>query len=237
MVTRSLGDTIPVAVPECDGCTSFVDLWADRLTNEMERPVKVTNLAVPNTQATDVLKQVKEDEATRSALKDADLIVVDVGINDSPWNRADDPCGAAPNYPVIQWSKITDACIDQVASEYEATLDEILSVVDETRAGKPTALRLANVYNAVIGNHVDPSWDSPAAVAPSKSANDLFAKIECQLVEQHGGDCVDVYHAFNGSHGSEPAKRLLASDYTHPNSKGHELIAKLLTQTGTQPLK
>jgi lysophospholipase L1-like esterase len=232
----ALGDSIPVAVPECGGCTSFVDLWAEDVTKETGQEVEVNNLAVPNAEATDVLKQVKGEDTTRSALKGADLVVVDVGINDSPWNRLDDPCDAAPNFPVVKWPKITDACIERVAAEYERTLDRILAQVEKLRASKPTTLRLANVYNAVIGNHVDPSWDSPAAVEPSIASNDLFAEIQCRLVEKHGGKCADVYRAFNGSDGSKPAKDLLASDYTHPSSKGHEVIGKLLTQTGTEPL-
>ena len=162
--------------------------------------------------------------------------MIDVGINDSPWNRLDDPCGAASDYPVIEWSKITDRCIDGVASDYEQALDEILTEVEELRGGEPTALRLANVYNAVIGNHVDPSWDSPDAAAPSIATNDLFAQVQCDLVEQHGGECIDVYRAFNGSDGSKPASELLASDYTHPSAKGHEVIADLLERSGTGPL-
>ena len=206
------------------------------LTQETGRPVDVANHAVPNSEASDVLEQVKNDDATRSAVKDADLIVIDVGINDSPWNLLDDPCNAAPHYPVIQWSKITDGCINRVAGEYKRSLDAILTEINELRAGKPTALRLANVYNAVIGNRVDPSWNSPDAVAPSISANDLFAQIQCDLVEQHRGKCIDVYGAFNGSDGSKPAKQLLASDYTHPSPEGHEIIGKLLVQSGTEPL-
>ena len=232
----ALGDSVPVAVPECDGCTSFVDLWAESLTQETGRQVDVANHAVPDSEATDVLEQLKKDDPTRTAVKEADLIAIDTGINDSPWNRLDDPCDAAADYPVIQWPKITDGCIDRVAREYEQALDAILIEVNELRAGKPTALRLANVYNAVIGNHVDPSWDSPDAVAPSISANDLFAQIQCDLVEQHRGECIDVYGAFNGSDGSKPAKQLLAADYTHPSAKGHEIIAQLLARSGTEPL-
>jgi lysophospholipase L1-like esterase len=219
-----------------DGCTSFVDLWAEHLTRDTGRPVEVTNDAVPNAEAHDVLDQLKKDNATRSAVKDADLIVIAVGINDSPWNRLDDPCDAAPDYPVIRWSKITAGCIERVAADYKLTLDAILTEVDELRAGEPTALRLTNVYNAVIGDHVDPSWDSPDAVAPSKTANDLLAQIQCDLVERHGGDCIDVYSAFNGSDGSKPARQLLASDHTHPSPKGHKVIAQLLAQSGREPL-
>ncbi|MEJ7720182.1 MAG: SGNH/GDSL hydrolase family protein [Ilumatobacteraceae bacterium] len=233
----ALGDSVALAGPECDGCTSFVDLWANSVAEDAGRPVEVSNQAVPDAEASDVLDQVRQDDATRAALERADLIVIEVGLNDSPWNKLDDPCDAAPKYPVIEWSKITGGCIDRVAREYERTLDAILAEVETLRAGKPTVLRLTNVYNAVLGNHVDASWDSPAAVAPSKAANERFAEVQCRLVEEHQGECIDVYRTFNGTDGSSAAKSFLAADYTHPGPKGHEVIAELLLEAGLQPLQ
>jgi lysophospholipase L1-like esterase len=229
----ALGDSIALAVPECDGCTSFVGIWAEGLSQDAKRPVEVSNHAVPGAEASDVLQQVEGDGATRAAIRGADLIVVALGINDTPWNRMDDPCDAAPDYPVIQWARITRRCISRVAGEYETSLEAILDELDTLRAGRPTVLRLTTVYNTVIGNHVDPSWDSPAAVAPSKVANDLFARTQCRLARHHGGVCIDVRRAFNGVDGSRPAKRFLASDYSHPGPEGHRAIAELLLRAGT----
>jgi lysophospholipase L1-like esterase len=228
----ALGDSVAVALPECDGCTSFVDLWAKGLSQAAKRRVRVSNHAVPDAGATEVLDQVKRDGATRTALKRADLVVVALGINDTPWNRRDDPCDAAAEYPVIEWGRIGRRCISRVTGEYEATFDAILDELDTLRAGKPTVLRVTTVYNAVIGNHVDPSWDSPAALAPSKAANELFATTQCRLAQHHGGACVEVHRTFNGPNGSRPAKPFLASDYTHPGPKGHQAIAQLLLTAG-----
>jgi lysophospholipase L1-like esterase len=49
----------------------------------------------------------------------------------------------------------------------------------------------------------------------------------CDVAEDHF-NCVDIYHAFNGPHGTKAAGDLLAADYTHPSDKGNALIAKLL---------
>jgi hypothetical protein len=73
------------------------------------KPVDVINLAVPDTNVTDLLSQVANDPNTRSALSGADIAVITIGFNDTPWNRIGDPCQAAPDYPVIQWRKITPA--------------------------------------------------------------------------------------------------------------------------------
>ena len=231
----AIGDSI--AIPMCGGCESFADLWGERVGRDLRRRVTVVTDSRGESEAADTLKQVTTDAATRAHLEAADLIVVQVGFNDTPWNRKDDPCRAAPRYPVIKWRKITRPCIDRVARQYERTLDAILTEVGRLRAGKPTAVRVTTLYNAVIGNDVDPSWDSPAAVAPSKVANARFAQLQCRLAAEHHAACIAVHRAFNGGDGSEPAGRLLAADYTHPSARGHELIARLLTQGGTDPVR
>jgi lysophospholipase L1-like esterase len=48
--------------------------------------------------------------------------------------------------------------------------------------------------------------------------------------------CIDTYHAFNGADGTQDAGRLLASDHTHPNAQGHQLIARLLIRAGFRPI-
>jgi lysophospholipase L1-like esterase len=232
----ALGDSIALDGPECDGCTSFVDLSAKRLSEQMGRKITAANHAIPDGEASDVLSQVRDDEITRSDISGASVVVVELGINDSPWNRKDDPCHAAPKYPKIQWSKITSACIDRVGSQYRKRLTGILDEIDSLRSGKPTVLRLVNVYNAVLGDKVDPSWNSAAARKPSISANGQFAQIQCKAVQEHDGACIDAYHAFNGKDGAEPADAYLAADHTHPNAKGHTTIADLLVKAGTKPL-
>jgi hypothetical protein len=115
----ALGDSVAMAVPECDGCTSFVDLWGRRLSRAAQRPVEVSNHAVPQAEARDVLDQVSRDGATRGAVEEADLIVIALGIDEPPWNR-----------------------------EYETVLEAILDELDTLRAGAPTTLRLATFYES-----------------------------------------------------------------------------------------
>jgi hypothetical protein len=57
-----------------------------------------------------------------------------LGINDTPWNRLDDPCGAAPDYPMVEWEAITPSCTARVARVYADVLDQVLAEVDEPAA-------------------------------------------------------------------------------------------------------
>ena len=157
----ALGDSVGMSLPDCGGCTSFVDLWADQVSEQSGAEVVVANEGIPGGEATDVLHQVTGDEEVRAALGAADVVVVTLGINDSPWNRLDDPCGAAPDYPTIEWEAITPSCTSRVVNEYAAVLDQVLAELDALRAGEPTALRVVTVYDAVLGDDVDLGGTTP----------------------------------------------------------------------------
>ena len=225
-----LGDSL-ATTNACPGCTGFPDLYGRTVARRTGAEVDVQNLAVPNTGAADLLRQVQEDPRTRQALADADVVVVDIGFNDTPWNRGDDPCRVAPNYPVVMWSQITDECIASVTEDLAERLDAVLTVVDGL-APADAALRIVGVYNSVLGDHVDESWDSPEAVAPSIKGNAAFVAAQEAAAEEHDGVFVDMLERMNGPLGRNEAGRYLAVDYTHLNQHGHELTARALTQSG-----
>src|SRR4051794_34852180 len=81
--------------PGCIGCTSFAPLGAPAWRSTAKWSVEVSSLAVSEFNASDLLAHVKGNDATRGALKKADLIVVQLGVNESPWNGIDDR--AAPH--------------------------------------------------------------------------------------------------------------------------------------------
>jgi hypothetical protein len=45
-----------------------------------------------------------------------------------------------------------------------------------------------------------------------------------------------VYHAFNRADGTKGAGSLLASDHTHSNQEGQQLITDMLVKLGYAPL-
>jgi lysophospholipase L1-like esterase len=227
----ALGDSISTA-NACTGCTAFPDLYAERLTEELGRPVDVDNRSIPGAIAADLLAQVSSDEGTRVALADADIVVITVGLNDSAWGRGDDPCGVAPDFPVVEWAEITEKCSDKVTRHYAHDLDRLLDKVDRLHGGTPYLLRLPTVYNAVIGDHVDPTWDSPEAVAPSVRGNAAFAEVQCALAGDHGGLCAEMLPLMNGPDALGDAAPYLADDHTHLNQAGHDLTADALADLG-----
>jgi lysophospholipase L1-like esterase len=161
---------------------------------------------------------------------------VNVGFNDTPWNRIDDPRHVAPQYPVMRWQKITTECARRVTADYRRQLDATLSQIDDLREGKRTEVRVVTVYKSTIGDDVDPSWGSPGAARVSVEGNNLFARAQCEEATAHRGLCADVYHGMNGPEGTRPAAPCLGPDYTHLNQDGHTLVAHTLEQLGYSPL-
>ncbi|HEY7621987.1 MAG TPA: SGNH/GDSL hydrolase family protein [Solirubrobacteraceae bacterium] len=218
----ALGDSIAsTANPPCQ-CTAFAALFAHRIS------ARLNDQAISGTQARDLLKQLKSDDFVRQLVGKADDIVIDMGVNDLPWNRSDDPCSVLSPSGVVRWARVDESCIRGVARQFEHTMDAVLNQIDTLRTNKPTILRLTNVYNSVIGDAVDASYDSRAAVKPSEAAVARFDAIQCRLAAEHRGRCVDVDRAFNGPRGAQPAQRFLAPDHLHPNARGQEVIANLL---------
>ena len=241
----------------CGGCVGYIGDYARAIQRQTGMTVNVQNDSaiqlsnVPAVDAGALLAQVLTSAAVRHDIANADIIVLSIGFNDSPWGRLDDPCNAAPRFPVVHWSRITTACTDRVVAEYKRTLDQILTQIDTLRGcgempGVPpcsergrrdTLIRIVTVYNATIGDTVDPGWNSPAAVAPTIRGNDMMVHAQCEVVGFHGGRCADIYHVLNGPRANRPAGAYLAQDYTHLNRRGHAAAAAALITLGLAPLR
>jgi lysophospholipase L1-like esterase len=231
-----LGDSIAVG-DTCEGCTLFSDQLAETMGQQLGAEVTTQNLAVDGAEVADLLKVVRTDQTVRTAVAGADAVVVTIGLNDLAFNRLDDPCGAAPNYPVIRWEKVTHGCVDKATLQYRRSLDTVLGAIQKLREGKPSMLRVTTVYNSVIGDLVDPTWNSPAAIEPSVFAVNQMAKVQCEVARMHEGSCADTYHALNGKDGRRSAQSLLNSvDATHLAQAGEDAFAHALLAAGFSPL-
>jgi lysophospholipase L1-like esterase len=177
----ALGDSIPAARPrECDGCTGFVTLYARALARATDRPVRVENRAVPGSTSADLRGAVAGDGSLRSALADADAVIVTTGYNDV------EPGRAGPN------------------------LDTVLTAIERLRRGRPTLLRVTNVYDDA---------NRPGFVRRVNAGI-------CEAARRHRIPCADI-----GGVG-----RLLARDHVHPSPAGHRAIARVLVRLGFSPL-
>jgi GDSL-like Lipase/Acylhydrolase family len=236
-----LGDSI-ASQTTCPGCSIFPDQVATKLGVALGARVQVNNLSwdVTNPKAAevaDILTYVRNDSTARDALADADGVLINVAQNDLAYNRVDDPCGVAPDYPKIRWEDLTHDCIDATLVEYRRDLNALLDEIDALREGRPTMLRVVTGYNSALGDLVDPTWNEPAAIEPTTYNVSQMMDVQCDLASQHGGMCADAYSALNGADRQQSAQPYLnARDATHPNQDGHDKIAAVVIGLGFEPL-
>ena len=232
-----VGDSIPYNSPmACPGCTGFVDRYAATISKATGHPVNVRNLSQLRLQIDDLIVELKTNATRRDALANADIIIVGIAFNDTPWIRDDDPCvGPSGNKP--DWSKYNTTCAAAAAEIFRPKFESVYAQIVALREGKPTIFRTINRYNDWIG------WTSetgetnpPEATNATRVVIDAWSAMICEAARANGFSCADIYHAFNGSDGLTPSGDLLAKDYTHPSDKGNELIARILTDLGFAPL-
>jgi lysophospholipase L1-like esterase len=229
----TIGDSIPFGKDDCGGCTDFTTLVASALQQQTGETVEAENLSThDNLTGARLLDRIRTDQAVRTAVSRADVVIVSIGRNDTPWNSTDDPCDGNNPDGVFNWTKYTGACVTQQAQRHGTQLDGILGEIQSLRAGKPTALRVLVDYNDVIG---DPTV-GVGADAPSIAVVEAFAQETCRVATLHRAVCVDVYHAFNGLQGTADAGGFLAGDHTHPNASGQGRISELLVAAGFAPI-
>src|SRR4051794_1021417 len=151
-----LGDSTAQA-SECPGCTDYAHLYAKELEKATGRQVRVDNLGAPRRgfmpmlQVSQALGNVYADHALRRAIAGADVILVGLGFNDTAWGRLDNPCEAAPEFPVVQWDQISDECNGLVTHENKQALDILLTQINQLTAGRQRLLRVVTPYDAVVG--------------------------------------------------------------------------------------
>lgn len=230
----TIGDSISYAKDDCGGCPSFTTLLATAIETSPGIAVRAQNLSThDNLTGARLVERIRASTPMRTAVAAADIVIVNIGHNDTPWNSLDDSCDGANPDGVFNWTSYTGDCVAQLAQRHGEELRAILSEIGTLRAGRPTAVRVLTDYNDVIG------WDlaPPEAIAPSVEVLDAFAAETCRAAQAHGAGCVDVYHAFNGPDGRAAAGDLLAGDYTHPSAAGQHRIADLIEQAGFVPLQ
>ena len=233
----AVGDSIAVnSSMVCPGCIGFVDRYADAIVEATGHPVKVSNRSQPMLRVDALLEELKADASRRDALANADIIIVSIAFNDTPWLRSDDPCDG-PNGNKPDWPKYNTTCAAAAAEIFRPKFESVYAQIVALREGKPTIFRTINRYNDWIG------WigeagetNPPEATDATRVVLDAWSTMVCETAQENGFTCADIYHTFNGPDGLTPSGDLLAKDYTHPSDKGNEVIARVLADLGYAPL-
>jgi lysophospholipase L1-like esterase len=214
----AIGDSIAGAT-KCE-CPRFPEAYGKLAAEALGRPVWVKNLAIPGTNSADLLHAVRTSPQVESAIREADLIIVAIGINDIG------RCGT-----------VTDrACYEGAIAGVGTNLEALLGEVDTLQGDHPHILRQTAYYNASIGGPGAAQLDPSFGAFYAEQLEALNSTI-CAAVVAHHGLCVELLTAFNGPAGDQDAAPLLVDDHVHPSRAGHVAIAQEVAAAGYAPLR
>jgi hypothetical protein len=194
--SRSLvvfGDSWPFGA-HCNGCTPFPALYAEAL--DAEASTGFTNLTEDGGTTESLLTELGSFEPYRTAIADADIVVISIGANDLEpafETFAAGDCGPPKGL----------GCFRTIADEWGRNMDEILSVFDELRGGQPTAIRVltqANEADAGLSAAFGESFVNEQLPQVMAWQQEEF----CRAATRHHAQCVDMRPVLNGKNLDKP---------------------------------
>jgi len=200
----ALGDSLAAGVGVERG---YVERYAEHLRNDTGAEVRVTNFGVSGQTAPQLLAILRNDPEVREALRGAEVVTFNIGINDlgeAGMAYEDGTCGGPDNEGCLR------AAVEALERDWDAVVEEILRL----RPPDNAIVRTAGLgYTPVVGGVFEPYLNEVNRyIAASAGANGI-PHAEVQL----------------GAGG-------MSQDGVHPNGEGYQEISDSLRALGYEPL-
>ena len=197
----ALGDSLAAGVGARRG---YVDMYADYLRDDTGARVKLTNLGVSGQTSPQLLRALRHDRSTRRALRGAEVVTYNIGINDlgQAWGSYDaGTCGGA------QGERCLHTAVAELDENWNAITGEILTLSPDE-----TIIRTVGLgYTPQAGRVVEPYLKQVNRNIATSSDESGIPYAETRL-----GD------------------KGLGPDGLHPDESGYEEIAGELEELGVK---
>lgn len=204
----ALGDSVPSGY-NCK-CTPYPSLSAKGLTATSGQTVTATNDAVAGYTTSDVLKQLNSDSSVIDHVRKVDVIEINVGANDVPYNA--NRCGTSVD------------CYVPLVSPMQKNLAAIVSRVHELTSGHKVLVVLLDYWSIWLGGTYAREHGHAYVSAARKMTAQVDAAVKTTATES-GSAHVSERRAFKGPSFGYIESHYLAADGEHPNAAGHQAIA------------
>jgi lysophospholipase L1-like esterase len=192
----ALGDSLAAEVGARRG---YVDRYAEYLRDDTGTRVELINLGVSGQTSPQLLRALRNDPSTRKALRGAEVVTYNIGINDLGQARASyeaGTCGGTQG----------ERCLRVAVKEFEANWDAITEEILALRSPDETIIRTAGLgYTPQAGKTFEPYL---------KQTNRHIAR----SAARYDIPCAKVSLDDEG----------LGSDGLHPDDSGYQAIADQL---------
>ena len=197
----ALGDSLAAGVGARRG---YVDRYADHLRNDAGVRVELTNLGISGQTSPQLLRALRNDPSTRKALRGAEVVTYNIGINDLGQARGSydaGTCGGA------RGERCLHAAVGELDENWGAITAEILSLSPDE-----TIIRTVGLgYTPQAGKAFEPYL---------KQVNRNIAA----SADESGIPYAEVSLGDKG----------LGPDGLHPDKSGYETIANELEELGVR---
>ena len=223
----------------CPGCNRWPTQFADRIAEVTGEETRLAAYRAGG--VTEAMELVSGDAETRTAIAEAEVIVVATGsFNSLPSPDTGIGCPETPadEATYAAWARTTSsACLGEMIKTYGLLYNGVFAEINKLREGQETLCVVLNALNfnidvggadSLLGQvrGAERAWARKFAVA----ANDRWNVMLAERAEAAGCTVVDIYHAFNGADGTKAVARFFPSGTSTPNQAGQDLIASLVTQ-------
>jgi len=186
-------------------------VYVDRLQEELPKrgiPVKMINSGVGGDTTDRARKRFDKDVLAHNP----DLVIIQLGINDSAFDVWKDPAATKPRVPM---------------DRYEENLRTFVRTLKERGAEvilmTPNSLRWTPKLKELYGKPPYKADDVKGFAVTVKP----YAEVVRKVAREEGAELVDVFKAFESYCDGKRVDRLLL-DGMHPNDQGHHIVADLL---------
>jgi lysophospholipase L1-like esterase len=187
----------------------YVDRYAAYIEDDTGARVSVTNLGRNGQTSSELLYALRNDSSWRRAVGEADVLTINIGINDL--GRAAEAyengtCGGTDNQNCLR------EAVQTVEEDWNAIVAELLGL----RSISDTIIRSA-------GLGYTPFLDTEGVFKPY--LGEVNSRIE-KIASENGIPYIEAY--LDRGH--------ISQDGLHPNDEGYEVIAEQLRELGYNPL-
>jgi lysophospholipase L1-like esterase len=196
----------------------YVDRYADYLEADTGARVNVINLGQGGQTSRELLYALRDDPSSRQAVGEADVVTVNIGVNDlgrAALAYENGTCGGADNQDCLR------VAAETVKGNWNAIIAELLSL----RSTSGTLIRTAGLGYTPYSR-------------PSDGELDDFLQIFKPYLDE-----VNRHIAATASDNDIPYVEVhldqgyISPDGVHPNDEGYEVIAEQLRELGYSPFK